>query len=202
MSFLWNKPEKTLNKLIVSGNSHYGLSKTISERYPKATFASRTCNDLDLTIEENQSAFAEKSLQFDTYISCSALERFHQILLLEKVINLWKEKNHQGRIIVLGSRADTANKPSSWVYPIEKKGLKAYCAHLSLMCLGGHGRKPMPFRITYLSVGNLNTPHTKNKYPEETHLDLNYIVDVIEWITKQPFNINLNEISIDPIQRD
>jgi NAD(P)-dependent dehydrogenase (short-subunit alcohol dehydrogenase family) len=197
-----NKIDVPSEKIVVSGNPTYGLGLAIRNKFSQAHFYSRSQNQTDLTNINEMNKFALKTLEFDIYISCSSLYKFNQTLLLEAVVKKWQEKNHIGQIIVLGSSADSPVKGTSWLYPIEKKALKAYCRNLSLTTLGGHGSKPSGFRMTYLSPGYLNTPEAELKHKEVKKIDVNYVVDIIEWIMLQPKNININEISIDPIQVD
>jgi hypothetical protein len=185
--------------MIVSGNGEYGLASAIKEKYPEAMFASRS-NDWKLQKEDDQDRFAKETLNHDVYISCSTLHSFNQVKLLEKVINAWVENEHAGRIVVMGSSADTPVKGTKWIYPIEKKALKAYCRNLGNLCSGGHSEKPINFRITYLSVGHLNTIKANDKHPYVDKLDLNYVTEVISWLLAQPLTVNINEMSIDPVQ--
>ncbi|MCJ8277260.1 MAG: hypothetical protein HRT44_01815, partial [Bdellovibrionales bacterium] len=123
-------------KIMVSGNKNYGLANALSKIFPNADFYSRSTSETDLARYEVREEFAEKSLDYDIYISCSCLSQFRQTLLLEKVYKKWHENNKKGQIICLGSTADTPVKATGWVYPIEKKALRAYCKNLSMDSLG------------------------------------------------------------------
>lgn len=190
----------TSHKIVVSGNSKYGLAQSLKVKFPDAVFFSRSESNSNFTSSAELKKFAELSLIYNTYISCSCLYNFNQTLLLEAVAKCWLKNGHRGQIIVIGSSADSPVKGTDWLYPIEKKSLKAYCRNLSLMTLGGHDSKPCGFRITYLSPGYLNTPKANEKYPDIKKLDTDYIADLIHWLLEQPINININEISLDPIQ--
>jgi hypothetical protein len=186
-------------KILVSGNPSYGLAASLNHRFPEAEFASRS-SGYDLTTDTDRHRFAERSLNFDVYISCSSLHSFAQTLLLKEVVTLWEEKKHGGYIIVLGSSADTPIKGTVWLYPIEKKGLRSYCRNLSQRVLGGKGSSSNNIRMTYLSCGNLNTPQAEQKYPDENKIDCAKIAEIIDWLLTQPEDINFSELCLDAIQ--
>ncbi len=189
--------EKTV---VVSGNREYGLAKALEKVFPTAQFYSRSQNNFDLSKYDDRIKFAELSLNYDVYISCSCLSQFRQTLLLEKVYKKWREVHKKGYIICLGSTADTPVKGTEWIYPIEKKALKAYCRNLSLASLGGHGNKPSGIRITYVSPGYLDTPKANEKHPDIKKINLNYLAETILWLTQQPPQVNISELALDPIQ--
>ena len=180
-------------KILVAGNPNYGIAKAIAERWPVADFASRS-NDYDLCDEQARQSFAEKSLQYDVVICCSALWRFQQSLVLDQVWKLWDQRGKKGQIICLGSTADLGARSSNWLYPVEKKALKALCRNLSLCAQKGGG-----IRVNYLTLGYVDTPKTESKHPGKNKLTSGYVVDLIEWILSQPPGLNVNEISIDPM---
>lgn len=181
-------------KILVAGNPEYGIAQAIGKRWPHCQFASRS-NGFDLCDEQSRQAFAEKSLNYDVVICCSALWRFQQTLVLELVWKLWEQKGKQGQIICLGSTADLGVRSSNWLYPVEKKALKALSRNLSLCAQRGNGIK-----VSYLSLGYVDTPKTQTKHPAKNKLGQSYAVDLIEWVLGQPAGINVNEISVDPIQ--
>lgn len=189
-----------MKKIIVSGNPNYGLAQALNEIFPEAEFYSRSHNGFDFKVHENHSEFARRSLGFDVYISCSCLSRFRQVLLLEEVYNTWINENHSGQIIVLGSSADTPVKGTPWIYPIEKKALRAFCRNLSMASLGGHGSKPSGIRMTYLSPGHIDTPKANQKHPGVDKLDPSYLAQIIKWVIDQPVEVNISELCLDPIQ--
>ncbi len=189
-----------MKKIIVSGNPRFGLAEALNDIFPHADFNSRSHNQTDLKNHESHVQFAQKSLGYDVYINCSCLSRFRQTLLLEEVYKAWSENGHTGHIISLGSTADTPVKGTPWVYPIEKKALKAYCRNLSMRSLGGHGSKPSGIRITYISPGYIDTPKVREKHPEVDKLDPKYLAQVIKWVIEQPEHVNISELCLDPIQ--
>ncbi len=190
-----------MNKsIIVSGNPKYGLAEAIHRRFPEARFFSRSHSGTDFKNAENMDEFAKTSLKYEVYISCSCLSRFRQTLLLEAVYQEWLKAGKHGQIIAIGSTADTPVKGTPWLYPIEKKALKAYCRNLSFATLGGHGSKPSGIRVTYISPGYIDTPKARENHPGKSMLTSESVVDAINWVMGQPEGVNVSEIALDPIQ--
>ncbi len=185
-------------KIFIVGNPEYGLAKSLARKF-QAQFASRA-NGFDLCKRGLQEKCADISLEFDVFINCSSLYDFNQIKLLKIVYEKWKTHNHKGHIICIGSTADAFVKSTSWIYPIEKKALRAYCKNLSVASLGGPGNTPSGIRVTYISPGCIDTPHENEKYPKVKKLDPDYISDIIAWIINQPESVNISEFALDPIQ--
>jgi len=105
------------------------------------------------------------------------------------------DKNKSGYIINMGSTADTGVKGRTWRYPTEKKALKAYNRDLTYMTIGGSNIK-----TTLLSPGSLTTPSVIKKHPDRKLIDIEYVAETILWLINQPDYVNINEISLDPIQ--
>lgn len=184
-------------KILVAGNPEYGLSKSINNLLG-ADYCSRT-NGYDLTTANSRKKFAQLSLEYDAVINCSALYSFSQIKLLKEVYDLWEKSTHSGYIISLGSNADTLVDGTSWMYPIEKKALRAFCKNLSVAILGDHSKRSNGIRITYLSPGYIKTPDIDKKYPNIQKLDPDYLAKIISWLIEQPQSVNISELSLDPI---
>lgn len=185
-------------KILVTGNPKYGLAQGICSKM-KADFISRS-NGFDLTNKENQLKCVNLSLDYDVFINSSALYGFNQVHLLQMVYERWEKEIHRGHIINLGSTADVSIKGTSWVYPIEKKALKAYSKNLSMAILGGHGENPSGIRVSYISPGHIKTESSDKKHPHVKKIDPEYLAEVILWVIKQPEGINISEMALDPIQ--
>jgi len=185
-------------KILIAGNQKYGLAGALNSKWSDATFISRSTGlKMDLCSLKNQRAVAQMSLDYDVFISVSSLWKFHQTSLVQEMAKFWKENKHKGYIIVIGSSADTPVKASTWLYPGEKKALRAYCRGLSQMVAG---ENYSGFKVTYLSPGWMHTPIEDKKHPEMPKLNLDYIADIIEWLVNQPDNINISELCLDEVR--
>ncbi len=185
-------------KILIAGNSEYGLSNALFKKWPEATFVSRSTGlKMDLCLLKNQRHIAELSLEYDVFISVSSLWKFHQTSLVQEVSKKWKEQKHKGYIIAIGSSADTPVKASTWLYPGEKKALRAYCRGVSQMVSGDNYSG---FKMTYLSPGWMRTPIEEKKHPEMPKLDLDYVANTVEWLINQPDTVNISELCLDEVR--
>lgn len=121
--------------------------------------------------------------------------KFNQTLLAETMYNRMIDAKVSAHFIHIGSTADTGVKGRTWRYPTEKKALRNYNRDLSYMAIGGSNVK-----TTLLSPGSLTTPNVIKKHPDRKLIDTRYIAEVILWLLSQPEYVNINEISLDPIQ--
>lgn len=192
-----------MKSIIVSGNPNYGLGSSLYKKFPDAKFCSRSSGGYDFFNNDDMERFAEETKDFDVYISCSCLYHFQQTLLLGKVWKKWNEIKKKGQIIVFGSTADWGVKV--WMYPTEKKTLKDFCRRFGGAASGG-GPNLFPgngIRITYVAPGMLDLPKQREKYsPDLAKLDTDYLCGVVDWLINQPENINIYEISMDPVQHE
>lgn len=189
--------KKILNmKILVAGNKEYGLAKAIYEKYPDATFLSRTTG-YDLKDHSVRVGVAKMSLEYDVFLSVSTLGGFAQTRLIEEIMKVWWITNHSGYLIALGSSADTPVKGTSWVYPAEKKALRAYCRQQGQAIAGD---TPPNWKVTYLATGNLHTPNQDKKLPDTPKLDTSYVAETVDWLINQPKHINITELCLDRIQ--
>jgi NADP-dependent 3-hydroxy acid dehydrogenase YdfG len=187
-----------MKKILIAGNKTYGLSKSIHNIYPEATFLSRSTG-WNLGNHDVRQEVGKTSLEYDIFLSVSCLGEFKQTLLVQSVINHWISNNHKGYLIAIGSSADTPVKGTSWLYPVEKKALRLYCRQLSQIA---SSETPQNWKITYLSPGNLHTPKQDEKLPNIPKLDTDYLATVIKWLIDQPSNINISELCLDRIQNE
>lgn len=178
-------------KILVAGNPKYGLSKAIYELFPNATFVSRSHNGMDLTRYEDIQKLVEMSLDYDVFLSVSCLWGFKQLEGIKEVSEKWFERDH-GQIIAIGSSIDSTLKSTTWLYPAEKKALRAYCRQISQKC-----NSDTTVRLTYVSPGNLHTPGQDRKHPDMKKLDCNYVASVIKWLLEQPKNVVISELCLD-----
>jgi NAD(P)-dependent dehydrogenase (short-subunit alcohol dehydrogenase family) len=188
-------------RVLITGNKEYGLCKEICNLFDTVDnidyFTASRVNDWDLTSQAMQNKLADFFISegCNVFINNSAMWKFQQTLLAETMYNRIKDERLSAHFIHIGSTADTGVKGRTWRYPTEKKALKNYNRDLSYMAIGGSNVK-----TTLLSPGSLTTPNVMKKHPDRKLLDVEYIAEVILWLLSQPEYVNINEISLDPIQ--
>lgn len=116
--------------MLIIGNKEYGLASSLAKIYPNASYYSRTTG-YNLGKREIREEVAEHSLSHSCTLLVSALGDFNQVMLAESIIKKWIEVDHKGYLIAVGSSADTPVKGTKWIYPVEKKALRAYMRQLS-----------------------------------------------------------------------
>lgn len=194
------KSQTTKKSIIVSGNNNYGLAQEIQKAFPYADFCSRSTSGHDFNRHEDRIHFAEKSLQYDVYVSCSCLSQFRQVLLLQQVYEAWVNSNKSGHIICIGSSRDNQVGGTDWTYPIEKRALRDYCTNLSLKTTRtGRSGDPV-IKVTYIRPGYFSTPKVDAKYPEAKKMTPAYMASLIQWIMSQPSEYNISELNVSPLQ--
>lgn len=179
-------------KILVTGNKEKGLANAISKIYPQADFFSRS-NGFDLTNPQKQKELAQKCLDYEIIINCSALWKFNQTVLLEEIYQACSQAKHKPHIINIGSTTDRVKNGKVWLYNAEKKALRDYSNTLGINGVWGTGPK-----ITLISFGSLS--NIQYKHPDRKCLDIDKAAEYIKWVIDQPKNICINEISIDPDQ--
>lgn len=180
-------------RVVVTGNSDRGLAKSLHGIWPDAVFCSRSTG-YDLTTDDARERLSELAVGCDVFINSSALWRFNQVLVLDAVYKRCAAAGSDTLIICVGSTTDRATKGSDWLYQQEKKALRSYCNGLGL--LGTWSGGP---RVTLVSLGSLS--NVQHKHPDRVCMDIDEAASYIEWVTKQPKHLTVNEISIDPRQR-
>jgi|TARA_Y100000389_G_scaffold170369_1_gene177350 NAD(P)-dependent dehydrogenase (short-subunit alcohol dehydrogenase family) len=190
-----------MKNVLITGNRDYGLCKSICNLFDTVddinyTTVSRS-NGWNLDVGPEQKRLADYFVdnKFDIFINNSAIWKFHQIMIAEQVYAKCVEEKHSAHFIHMGSTADTGVKGRTWRYPTEKKALRDYNRDLTYMTMGGSNIK-----TTCLSPGSLTTPSVMKKHPDRKFLDTEYVADLILWLINQPDYVNINEISVDPIQ--
>ena len=189
-----------MKKILITGNRNYGLCQAICNMFDEQGYeyecASRATG-WSLDKNEEQSRLAEYFVDngFNVFINNSAMWKFHQIMIAEHMYTKAKDAGVHAQFIHMGSTADTGVKGRTWRYPTEKKALRDYNRDLTYMTQGGSNIK-----TTCLSPGSLTTPSVMKKHPDRKLIDVEYIAEVILWLLNQPEYVNINEISIDPIQ--
>lgn len=189
-----------MKKILITGNRNYGLCEAVCNIFDENGYeyecASRDTGwSLDMSQEQERLAEHYVTNGFNVFINNSAMWKFHQIMIAEKVYNAANIAQRKSQFIHMGSTADTGVRGRTWRYPTEKKALRDYNRDLSYMAIGGSNIK-----TTCLSPGSLTTPSVMKKHPDRQLIDVEYIAEVILWLLNQPEYVNINEISLDPVQ--
>jgi NADP-dependent 3-hydroxy acid dehydrogenase YdfG len=188
-------------KILITGNREYGLCQKICDLFDTMdSVVYRTVSrstGYDLCDNNNHQKLANEFVEqsYDVFINNSALWKFNQTLLAETMYNTVAEAQKSAYFIHIGSTADTGVRGSAWRYPIEKKSIKDFNRNLSYATIGGSNIK-----TTLISPGSLTTESVMKKHPDRKLLDTSYIAELIVWLLNQPEYVNINEISLDPIQ--
>lgn len=180
--------------MIITGNPQHGLAKSLYKLYPDAIFCSRSIG-IDLCTQEGQRAFSKMAIHHDVVIINSALWHFQQTVLLDVVYKELRTTKKIAHIVCIGSTTDRVKKGGAWLYNAEKKALRDYCNTLGLVGVWHSGPK-----ISYISFGTLS--NNQHKHPNRTCMNIDQAAEYIKWLIEQPKHVNINEISIDPIQEN
>lgn len=190
-----------MKKILITGNRNYGLCQAICDMFDTVDDIEYECASREtgwrLDRNEDQQRLAEYFVtgNFNVFINNSAMWKFHQIMIAEHMYTAAKLTGRKLQFIHMGSTADTGVRGRTWRYPTEKKALRDYNRDLSYMTIGGSNIK-----TTCVSPGSLTTESVMKKHPDRQLIDVEYIAEVILWLLNQPEYVNINEISLDPIQ--
>jgi hypothetical protein len=150
----------------------------------------------DLCTKTGRELFANLAVDADVIVICAALYQFNQTVLLDSVCKRLREENRAPHVIVVGSTTDRVKNGRPWLYNAEKKALRDYSNTLSL---GGVWEAALP-KVSYISFGTLS--NNQEKHPDRKCLDIDEAAGYIKWLIDQPKYVNVNELSIDPMQGD
>jgi short-subunit dehydrogenase len=178
--------------MLISGNPEQGVAQALWKLYPDAVFMSRSSGH-DLVEKSGREAFAKEALNHDVIIVNCALWQFQQTVLLDAVYKSLKNTKKLAHIVVIGSTTDRVKNGKAWLYNAEKKALRDYSNTLSI---GGVWSR-MP-KVSYISFGTLS--NNQEKHPDRRCMDIDEAAGYIKWLIDQPKYVNINEISIDPMQ--
>lgn len=180
-------------KILISGNPKFGFAKALHELYPDAEFMSRTTGH-DLVTRDGREAFAERAAEMDVVVVNAALWQFQQTVLLDSVYKACRERDTAPYIIVVGSTTDRVKNGRPWLYNAEKKALRDYA---NTLAMGGVWTPGMP-KVTLISFGTLS--NNQHKHPDRTCMPIDEAAEYVRWLISRPSSVNINEISIDPVQ--
>ena len=178
--------------MLIAGNKKFGLAAELYKLYPSANFASRSTG-YDLTSKDGRTLFANVAVTHDVIIVCSALWQFEQTVVLDEVYKKLVEHGKQAHIVCIGSTTDRVKNGKAWLYNAEKKALRDYSNTLGIAGVWGTGPK-----VSYISFGTLS--NNQHKHPDRKCMDIAAAAEYIKWLINQPKHVNINEISIDPMQ--
>jgi len=181
--------------IICTGNPEFGVASAIAERWPHTEFVGRTTWGYDLTQDSYKRKLAEKASKYDVFINSSALWHYHQTLLLDVVFKFSLMNRNRLHIVSLGSTTDRTTKGSDWHYQQEKKALRSTSNALGLKSVWSGGP-----RVSYITFGTLE--NNSHKHPGRRVMTLSEAVDCIEYAILAPPHLNINELSVDPLQTD
>ncbi|MCJ8276537.1 MAG: hypothetical protein HRT44_06715 [Bdellovibrionales bacterium] len=130
----------------------------------------------------------------DVFINLYANYFFNGTILAQKIYNRWlDQKAGHKRMINVGSTTDRVKRGKNNLYHYEKLILRDWSSGHSLIGVWEGGPK-----VTHISYGTLSNRSDNN--PGRKCLEMKKAAEYILWILQQPADININEISIDPIQ--
>lgn len=178
--------------MIITGNKNKGLAGALAKIYSDAIYCSRETG-YELTNSKDRDRFAQEAAQHDVIVICSTLWQFEQTVLLDAVHKECLMQDKHAHIICIGSTTDRTCKGTTWLYNAEKKALRDYSNSLSLVGVWHSGPK-----VSYISFGTLS--NNQEKHPDRKCLDIDQAAHYIKWLIDQPKCVNINEISIDPMQ--
>lgn len=179
-------------RTLITGNGQQGLSAAIGKQLPAVTYISRS-SGFDLTNHQDQLRCAELALEHDVFINCAALWRFNQTVLMDAVYKACTAAGHRIHLVAIGSTTDRVKNGKAWLYNAEKKALRDWCNTLAIGGVWSNGPK-----VSYVSLGTLS--NNQDKHPDRRCLDIDQAAGYVIWLLNQPQGININEISIDPMQ--
>ena len=136
--------------MITGGNT--GLGERIKQRYGCDSFS--RSNGFD--IKDDREKLANISLDYDVVINNAYDHTFNQVLVLQDIAILWKQKNKSGSIINIGGvgSEDYALWPGWEHYNSTKRALK----HQSLQWTQEFKSGNVQFRTSLLTLDRLDTP--------------------------------------------
>ena len=178
--------------MLISGNKNFGLAAALHKLYPDAQFASRKTG-YDLTTHDGRTLFANLASTHDVIIINAALWQFQQTVLLDAVYKACKEASNLAHIVCIGSTTDRVKNGKAWLYNAEKKALRDYSNTLAISGVWGESPK-----VSYISFGTLS--NNQHKHPDRVCMNIDQAAQYIKWLIDQPKYVNINEISIDPMQ--
>jgi NADP-dependent 3-hydroxy acid dehydrogenase YdfG len=176
-------------KILATGNPSYGVAQALNERVPGIDWLSRA-SGWEISSIQSIDRVVGKSMDCDIFLNNSKLDFFHQTLLAQRMACYWIKKEKKGRIINIGSSADSTLEQKG-PYPAEKIALRHYTRQIHHQWR----EKRHDVRMTYISVGNVETPTNPDfENPLILKLKAEEVADLIVYALNIPAHANLEEI--------
>ena len=184
-------------KILITGNRNKDLTgylvPLLEEQGHEVVTASRE-NGYDFEDPGCIKWIKKLSKDCDMFINMYANFYFKQSMLLHTVWHYWAENEWKDRrIISIGSTTDTVRRGKSNLYHYEKLALNEMSNGLSI--IGNWQGAP---KVSHISFGTLS--NKQDRHPDRKTIPMQVAADYIFWIINQPTTLNINNISIDPIQ--
>jgi len=186
-------------KIAITGNRNKDLCKYIVNNL-EAAGHNCLCLSRETGIDFNDDGNVKRIIPLvedaDIFINLYANFFFRQTLIAHNLWHHWEEKNENNkRIINIGSTTDNVRRGKTNRYHYEKLALKEWSNGHSIV--GVWDNKP---KVTHLSIGTMQNRADNN--PGRICLDMEQVASYVKWIIDQPTEININFLSVDPIQYD
>lgn len=186
-------------KIMMTGNREKDLCRSIVAKFESEgheCFCMSRANGFDFS--ENPTGViarvVDEADKADIFINLYANYFFHASVLAHKLFNDWLEKGYSDRrIIHIGSTTDRVQRGKRNLYHYEKRILREMSSGHAMIGVWEKGPK-----VTHLSIGTMENRAKDN--PGRQCLSLDQVANYVYWLTQQPKEIHVNELSIDPIQ--
>jgi hypothetical protein len=186
-------------KVLMTGNPEKDLCRSIfkvfSEEGHQCKGVSRaTGHDFEKNPTGVIRQILDMSDEYDLFINLYANYFFNGSVLANKLFNYWFDQGYSDKMIInIGSTTDRVQGGKRNLYHYEKRILREMSSGHSQLSVW----KKAP-RVSFLSLGTLENRSEQN--PGRKCLDMDTAAKYILWMTQQPRELHINELSIDPIQ--
>ncbi len=188
-------------KILITGNRKKDLCCEIVKAFEREGHVCLTISrENGYDFSENPYGLIKKIVtladDYDCFVNLYANYFFNQSLLAHKIFCDWYDKGYlDRRIINIGSTTDRVHRGKRNLYHFEKRALRELSSSLSLQSVWDNA--PL---VTHLSFGTLDNRAEQN--PGRKTLSLEKVAEYVIWLINQPKGIHINELSLDPLQRE
>lgn len=182
----------------MTGNRNKDLCKFIVEKLEadghECICVSRE-NGFDFNEDGTVNRVVREVEDCDIFINLYANFFFQSILLAHNLWHKWNDdKQSNKRLINIGSTTENVRRAKTNRYHYEKLALQEWSNGVAQ---AGVWNSDSP-KVTHISIGTMDNRAEDN--PGRTTLNMEQVADYIKWVIDQPSHININKLSIDPIQ--